>query len=193
MQHNPSNYSYFHSIDSEAKAYWLGFLTADGCITTGNRITVHLGIIDCSHLYKLKDALQTTQKVSINNRSCSFTICSPEIAADLAVHGILPKKTFSTKPAQVQPELERHYWRGVIDGDGTIRPDGKNMTLVGDYDIMASFQKFALTHYPDIKAKICRKENIYSFAIYKRTPEILVLLYNDSMVGSGISEKDMVD
>ncbi len=176
------NHTYFHSIDTEEQAYWLGFLTADGCITTGNRITVHLGIIDCSHLYKLKDALQATQKVSTNNHSCSFAICSPEMAKDLAMHGILPKKTFSTRPGQVAPEITRHYWRGIIDGDGHIRPDGKCMTLVGDYDIIASFQKFALTHCPDIKAKICRKENIYSFAIYKRTPDMLALLYNDAMV-----------
>jgi len=64
------NYAYFHHIDTEEKAYWLGFLTADGCITTGHRISIHLGTIDCSHLYKLKSALNATHKVSINIRSC---------------------------------------------------------------------------------------------------------------------------
>lgn len=32
------NDSYFHTIDSEDKAYWLGFLYADGYITEGNKI-----------------------------------------------------------------------------------------------------------------------------------------------------------
>jgi len=30
------NHSYFNKIDSEEKAYWLGFLMADGCVSTRN-------------------------------------------------------------------------------------------------------------------------------------------------------------
>src|SRR5713226_4873483 len=43
------NERYFQVIDTEEKAYWLGFLNADGCVTRGKkhgdspRISLHLG------------------------------------------------------------------------------------------------------------------------------------------------------
>jgi hypothetical protein len=118
-------------IDTEEKAYWLGFLTADGCITIGKktqdspRLSLHLAKQDYEHIVKFKQALQATQAVSMNEQSCHFVICSTEMAADLARHGIQPRKTFSTKPAQIAPELEKHYWRGVLDGDGYISKGGQ--------------------------------------------------------------------
>ena len=87
------NHAYFYSIDTEEKAYWLGFFTADGCVTTGNRVNVTLGIADYSHLAKLKTALNATHKISTNSRYCTFVIRSPEMATDLASHGIFPTET----------------------------------------------------------------------------------------------------
>lgn len=180
---NTCNHAYFHAIDTEEKAYWLGFLTADGCITTGNRIAVHLGTADCSHLFKLKMALAATQTVSSNTRSCALVICSPEMAADLAAHGILPKKTFSTKPAQIAPELARHYWRGVIDGDGYISKAGNGLVLVGDYEIVLQFQAFALARCPEMKAGISRKENIYQIQLSgKGARNMLEIIYSGASV-----------
>ena len=175
--------AYFHSIDTEEKAYWLGFLTADGYISTDSRIGISLGIRDIEHLYKFKSALNGFQTVSQNGRVCKFVICSPEMVADLASHGILPRKTFSTKPAQVAPELARHYWRGIIDGDGYISKDGKKLTLVGDYEVILGFQAFVLAHCSIMKANIGRKENIYSLQLREKvTRRILDVLYRDATV-----------
>lgn len=174
---------YFQTIDTEEKAYWIGFLTADGCITTGNRITIHLSSVDCGHLEKLKQALKATQMISQNSRSCSLVICSSEMAADLATHGIHPKKTLSTKPVQVSPELERHYWRGVIDGDGHISKDGNQLVLVGDYEVVLGFQTFVLTHCPKVKAGIFRDLNIYTFKITGTSArKMLEILYGEATV-----------
>lgn len=39
--------NYFHNIDSEKKAYWLGFIVADGNISkTTNRISITLNSDD---------------------------------------------------------------------------------------------------------------------------------------------------
>ena len=43
------NHSYFSTIDSEEKAYWLGFLFADGCVRkthTGSQVVLKLSIKD---------------------------------------------------------------------------------------------------------------------------------------------------
>lgn len=180
---------YFQIIDAEEKAYWLGFLTADGCITAGRtkissqRLTIHLGIRDYDHLMKFKQALQATQIVSRNEHSCSFTIYNSELVADLAIHGIVPRKTLHTSPARVAPELERHYWRGVIDGDGHISKDGKSLTLVGDYEVVVGFQTFVLTHCPRVKASIFRDLNIYTFKVTGTSAcKMLEILYGGATV-----------
>jgi hypothetical protein len=180
---------YFQWIDTEEKAYWLGFLTADGCVTKGKspgdspRITVHLGKKDYEHLCKLKKALQASQMISVNEHSCSFTIFSSEMAADLALHGILPKKTFSTKPVQVVSHLERHYWRGIIDGDGTFSRSGDALALVGDYDVILAFQTLVLSHCPEVKATIRKAENIFSLSIRRQATKFLLqFLYESATI-----------
>ncbi len=186
---NICNYAYFHQIDTEEKAYWLGFLTADGCVTKGKkpgdspRLTINLGIQDYEHLVKFKQALQASQVVSKSERSCSFTIYSSELVADLATHGIKPQKTLHTVPAMVAPELERHYWRGVIDGDGYIAKKRVELTLVGDYAVVLGFQQFVLAHCLKVKARIFCDMNIYTFQITGVTVrKILEVLYEGATV-----------
>ena len=49
------NENYFESIDSDEKAYWLGFLSADGYIHEGrNTITLELQESDRFHIEKFK-------------------------------------------------------------------------------------------------------------------------------------------
>ncbi len=183
------DYRYFQIIDTEEKAYWLGFMTADGCITKGKasgdspRITLHLGKQDCEHLAKLKQALQASQTISRDEHQCSLTIISTEMAADLAKHGILPRKTFSTKPAQVAPELVRHYWRGIIDGDGYVSKVGGTLVLVGDYDVVSSFQAFVLTQCPQVKVAIFRDGTIHTLKLTGKTARrMLEILYGEARV-----------
>jgi helix-turn-helix protein len=180
---------YFRVIDSEEKAYWLGFLTADGCVTAGKkpgdspRISLHLARQDYGHLMKLKKALRASQMISVNARSCSLTIFSAEMAADLARHGVRPNKTFSTKPAQIAIDLERHYWRGVIDGDGNFARGGDLLKLVGDYDVVLAFQGFVFAYCPKVTANIRKRENIFTFTIRRQaTRRILQTLYEGATV-----------
>ncbi len=183
MRRHTCNHAYFRTIDSEEKAYWLGFFTADGYITTGDRVAVHLALMDREHLYKFKRVLEATQEVSEDSKRCSLVICSPEIASDLALHGILPNKTFTTKPAQVAPELARHYWRGVVDGDGSFARDGSELKLCGDYEVVMAFQMFVLSHCPEVRANIRKTENIYTFTIKKQaTHDMLQALYEDASI-----------
>ena len=57
---------YFDQIDTPEKAYWLGFISADGCIVTtaqhpeGSHLAIQLGARDKDHLVKLKAALGAT-------------------------------------------------------------------------------------------------------------------------------------
>ena len=110
--------------------------------------------------------------ISVNERSCSLTIVSTDMAADLARYGIRPNKTFSTQPAQVAIDLERHYWRGVIDGDGDFARSGVSLKLVGDYDIVLAFQQFVLAYCPQVTANIHKRENIFTLTLEDKLRDV---------------------
>ena len=44
------NHSYFKQIDDCEKAYWLGFLYADGFVTAGNYVGLSLAVTDKKHV-----------------------------------------------------------------------------------------------------------------------------------------------
>ena len=46
------NEAFFEIIDSEEKAYWLGFIAADGCVYR-RTLSINLNIKDKAHLEKL--------------------------------------------------------------------------------------------------------------------------------------------
>lgn len=63
---NGTNDNIFSLIDTEEKAYWLGFLYADGYIRKGenNHISIVLQQRDINHLVKFKKFLNSPAKVS---------------------------------------------------------------------------------------------------------------------------------
>lgn len=117
------DHGFFEAIDSEAKAYWLGFIAADGYV--GPRyVSVALASRDREHLVRLQAALQSTHPVrdGLNDgypRS-AFYVQSHRLAADLAGHGVCAAKSLTLEwPVHLQANLLPHYLRGYFDGDGS--------------------------------------------------------------------------
>lgn len=119
---------FFDSIDSEPKAYWLGFLAADGGVY-GNRVEVGLARKDREHLDRLKLALRTDYPIRDRLKrprgyeagfpSSRLALVSRQMVDGLARHGVRPRKTFTHEwPDFLPPVLLRHYLRGYVDGDG---------------------------------------------------------------------------
>jgi hypothetical protein len=157
--------SFFENIDSEAKAYWLGFITADGCIQSRQpQIDVNLARPDRGHVVKLAAALRSELPIldyssSHDGRTqhvSRVTFHSRKLVADLLTLGVGPRKSFTSKPWSGPSELMRHYWRGVFDGDGALfksqaRSSYKDkfylatkwhVEFAGSYDIVAGFSHF---------------------------------------------------
>jgi hypothetical protein len=117
--------SYFETISDEARAYWLGFIAADGFLcreTRGLRFGVQLAERDCDHLGVLAACLE----LPIRRRAHGKVVIRSANAAlvhDLRRAGIIERK--SSDAAIVSsldrcPErLRRHFARGLFDGDGS--------------------------------------------------------------------------
>ena len=74
----------FRQIDTEEKAYWLGFLYADGYVSKYNQVEVSLALKDKNHLEKLKVFINTNTNIITDDHRCRLLFCSKELANDLA-------------------------------------------------------------------------------------------------------------
>lgn len=127
------NLNIFEKIDTEEKAYWLGFLYADGYNSQKYRfVRLTLSEKDESHLMKFRDFIggNTSIKYSFSkdnfgnlHKSARVHISSVKISKDLANLGCTQKKTFTLKfptENQVPKNLVHHFIRGYFDGDGSV-------------------------------------------------------------------------
>lgn len=88
---------FFEEINSENKAYWLGFIAADGGIRQdGLRLTIELAIKDKEHLEKFNCSIRSQNPIKEYQReypSATAVINSKKVCIDLAKYGIIPNKT----------------------------------------------------------------------------------------------------
>jgi len=181
------NNGFFDTIDSEEKAYWLGFIVADGCIVAPNRLTV--ASKDKEHLEAMRSHLGSAHKLhrtqsGTGSITFQLTIHSDSMTSALARLGIHPRKSFTVRPCEIQSCLERHYWRGVFDGDGCISPEYRKLTLVGNKHILIGFRDFCLS-LAETTATVRphSSKGIYQFAIAGRGAErVLDEMYQSSSV-----------
>jgi transposase-like protein len=150
------NTRFFQFIDTEEKAYWLGFLAADGNVSKcrgNNAITLGLSAKDLAHVELFAKAIGTSAPIrrarSGKGTECAvLSIYCQEMVVDLAQVGIVPCKSLTAKAWNGPEELMAHYWRGVFDGDGSIFLGKQQwgMGLCGSEEMMKQFSSYLEHH-----------------------------------------------
>lgn len=123
----------FEKIDSEEKAYWLGFLEADGCLHSGEgdyRIELGLKEEDYHHLEKYRDFIGKNNRISHRDgtNSYRFNFRDKKVHADLIKLGCTPQKSLTLQfptNQQVSDKLLLPFLRGYFDGDGSFWYENK--------------------------------------------------------------------
>ena len=108
----PSWYeNYFESINTEYKAYFLGFLMGDGNVTRRlqSQPCIRLQIFskDSYILHILKEELNTTNMIEYYEKDnlSTLRVHSSKMASDLEKYGVIPNKTGKEKfPYMLIPE-----------------------------------------------------------------------------------------
>jgi Mor family transcriptional regulator len=124
--------SFFDVIDTEAKAYFLGYLYADGCVNDEGKTILSLQLRDLPILEEFRKQVKYEGEVRLrpNINKATLTLGSKRIAAQLVALGCTPRKTFTLQfPEWIEGEMLRHFMRGFIDGDGCFY-SGKRCTYV---------------------------------------------------------------
>jgi hypothetical protein len=114
--------AYFDEISDERRAYWLGFIAADGGITTGkaNVLRVELAAYDEAHLERMRSDLGSDRPLGYYESCACASFGSRYLVAALGRLGITPRKSATVQPWDGPADLMPHYWRGLFDGDGSI-------------------------------------------------------------------------
>ena len=182
----------FETIDTEEKAYWLGFLYADGYVSnTEARIELGLAEKDLHHVEKFKNFIGLNNKIcyKAGTKSYRYGFRSQSCKDDLIKQGCVPQKSLILKfptSEQVPEYLIRHFLRGYFDGDGhfTNTDSCFEAGYIGTLDFITE----SLKHLPDsIKRKDLTIKNVhredgaktYSFYSYSDVKNFLDFLYKD--------------
>jgi hypothetical protein len=146
------DHQFLDSINSEEKAYWLGFVTADGSVHIGDdgkrRLSVQLAAYDGGHLQKMADAFASNKPVLYTKRNEAVLVFnSLPIVRSLSKLGVNPRKSGIVLPWSGPVHLMPHYWRGLLDGDGTIslnRAESKwTVGICGSVHCVVEFSNWA--------------------------------------------------
>lgn len=191
----------FEKIDTEEKAYWLGFLYADGYVTTKAgknknqyRLELCLKSADREHLEKFKKFLHSNAKIykkSIQLNGKTYTanrigICDKQIVSDLIKHGCIENKSLVlTFPDDtiIPHNLKKHFIRGYLDGDGSIVNGTSVVTsFLGTKQFLCGLMTFLNKEIHTSIRTIEKKNNINYIRYFKDTTKLLNYLYEDAKI-----------
>lgn len=181
----------FGTLTNEA-AYWIGFLTADGCVMSGPKqswvTSASVKGEDKAHLEKFARFLSYEGPIYDSRRDdCAIRISSDRIAQDLMHWGLAERKSLNENP---HPDLLANveFWRGEIDGDGCICMAKGNypgqllpvLTLVGGERLVTAFANWVKTFAKTQAMPRCNKHGLWRFEA-KCAPAVDVIrkLYAD--------------
>lgn len=188
----------FFKYQNADMAYLLGFLAADGSISSKeNRIMIQLQKEDKALLEKINQLVESNREIkeyltNAGNETCKIEFCSSEWKKDLAIYNIIPNKTFTLlPPTYLDKKYYIDYIRGYFDADGTIYYNSNNykygFEIVGASKAMIEWIRgvfandYGITNNGLSSSKTTSGCLMYKFGIYNKSKikQIRNLLYYD--------------
>ena len=184
-ERNIKNARFFQIIDSSEKAYWLGFLMADGSIKkNGYQVVLSIATKDEGHLHKFANIFGTNVKnykrqdgrTNKEYYISTVNICSKVVVDDLCNLGMCNNKTkrlSSIVFQNIPNEYKNSFILGYFDGDGSARGNRISFVswskefimLIGNYiDDILKIDNFHIYEHKNVFT-ICwyKKENLRKF------------------------------
>lgn len=196
--------TFFNVIDSEAKAYFLGLMYADGCISKDSNIfSICLQESDKNILESFLKVLKSDKSLYIREnkdkregfKHCKkcyiLQVSDANLHFNLIDKGCIPQKTstlrFPTKE-QIPSYLYSHFIRGFFDGDGSISNNktDSHFSIIGTLDMVKNIQNILINDVKVKETKIsmykCKIDTVYTLQYSGRRQilKILEWLYKDA-------------
>ena len=185
------NKDYFNNIDTETKAYLLGFILADGWVTSNGRV-LGLSVLtsDIDILLLLKNELNSKHKIQTRTKgranplsrieiSCSAIVTSLNklgITSDKSLHATLPK---------IDNDLVPHMLRGLFDGDGSFSSLRQPVIASSSLDLLEDINKWLSNNkYPECSMYTSNSGVNTSYRLVVNIPQssVIDLMYKNANV-----------
>jgi len=194
------NCNFFKNIDTQEKAYILGFLYGDGCIIQHKSkkysMSLEIKSEDAYILDEMKKHMESTHPLYYRKRNkkwsetATLVITNQKMCNDLIKHGMHVRKSFDLEfPHKMNQLLYSHFIRGLSDSDAYIGIDKKNRAtwnFIGTSEICHSIKTILLEQNISTRLKVV---NRYSRPLMRvvctRKSDIIKLykfLYNESTI-----------
>ena len=197
----PRDEFYFYTIDTPEKAYWLGFLYADGCVHD-NSYEISINITDEEHVKKFKQAIgavnhKITKTIDKRFKSAkllyAFSIKDKQLHSDLIKWGCIPQKSLKLeKIPNIPRDYVSHFIRGYFDGDGSLHylqsTNNFRISFIGTESFLNDVQKELGTHV-SLQSNIAGKAFVLQVAGRKQVERILKYMYKDSSENMYLNRK----
>ena len=200
----------FDSIDSEEKAYWLGFIFADGYISSYEEVSqksrylleVSLKGSDKHHLdkfnnfmkHKNKNQVKVEKAICGNSETtrCRWYVANKHLWEILNSYGCTPKKSltlkFPNKEIFKSENLIRHFIRGYFDGDGCLSRHLNRHTVspivevIGTPEFLDFIEIYSDIHGSRLKDKRWKNNTEYIKYHLEEGVKFINYIYKDSIV-----------
>lgn len=193
----------FDNIDSDEKAYWLGFLYADGFVNSkyNNSVELSLKASDKEHLEKFnkflknKRSITVSKAASINNKEyfrCRCIITDKHFHNRLIELGCVPNKSlilvFPSLKIFSNNDLVYSFIRGYIDGDGSITNTSRNklrIDILGTKEFLSKIQDIFKNKFGKLLSTRSFKKGINNYQIVSecsKAVDVGNLLYKNATV-----------
>jgi len=186
---------YFKEINTPEKAYWLGFICADGYINNlNNKLSIF--VKDLEILQKFKKDIKSEHKISerfVFDRRTNKTYheyciqIGNEMFVRNLINWVTHNKTDILQFPNILEEYYSYFIAGLFDGDGSIylKNNGVstvlNINLISTKEILDFIQNYFLNFniswhkYTKISKN---KDNVFKIYWYKDTIKILDFIYS---------------
>lgn len=185
---------FFDFIDTEEKAYFLGWIMADGNVSIYNNqysLKLHIQAGDRELIDKFLLAIDADYKVKIKQTNkgglgAYVSITSKHMVQSLITLGVIPQKTGHECVPDIPETLMHHFFRGYFDGDGiaSYRPHGKRSGFIASKEVIDKIQSIMKTNQKCYHPKNTRKETKVYYFLWgkKQSKRFYNYIYNDATI-----------
>lgn len=178
----------FSDLTTEESAYYYGWLVTDGWVSKNN-VSIELNSKDLELLLSFKEYMKSSNLIFSRNREqksgsisqmSSFGFSHKVVLDRLRELGLVENKSFITYCPEVF-KYNRHFWRGVLEGDGHIEKSSNRIGVTGSYQLTKDFGEYCTSLCSSIQPSQSSKENVYVVRVsgFNRVKLVLDELYRD--------------
>ena len=182
----------FTDFTKEEDSYFYGLLLTDGHIDSiGNGLGISLKESDLYMLEKLREYIGCDNKICKQTRDehiwYTFSIKSLTIKERLTAQNFTARKSKKEKLPNFDWVNNRHFWRGVVDGDGSVffTNNSPKLSLCGSTEMLEGFNRFCQVNCFTKPRKLdnTKSEDFFTMCYSgEEAMRIMKLLYDDSIV-----------